>query len=776
MIQHSTEERKIMRGRKKRKEMKNPSPPTMEDRISELPDEIIHQILQSLGSHKQAARTSILSRRWLHLWLSYPVVEYRLFNGKSIDSLESFVVATSRRLLHERSIPLLLDSLNIFQWFPNISQPLYQLMSTALVWFDGGGGSRSPLKVVLTNHYNPNFTGLLEGGKLLNCSRTKFLQLRGFDLTGLQKPLLDNLQELSLDDVRLSEKIFPNCLTNARHLEKLSLGFIIGIQSLDISVSNFPSLISLSFNGILPNRLKQLKISSAPLLRSFCFIGYCKLLTVVSAPNVKIVGLELKDELISSREVEDLISKFPSLESLDFNLSAVRVNDGVRISTHSLLKLTLTQSELKSEFEIDAPNLITLSIKTNALPNNFRVVNVAPSCQCVVDCSCYQGSLPTSWFIDLSKCLKALATPFHQLVFKLHFRLLPKVSTLDLSQVECESSPLVVQHLQLGTDLPLGPKDIGKRDNKTLLLDGLLSTLHPMTLSIARLPHSHYKKSLFSDVLKIGEHMSKKMKKPSPTVDRISELPEEIIHLILLSLNSYKLAARTSILSRRWFRFWSSYPVVDGFERGWFDTFAESTSRRLLHERQVPLLLDSFTIILNRVYNSQYLNQLLSSASLLSPADDDEAYGNRSPLKVVFIHTFTNGKFYPGRMLLNCRRTKFLHLQNCDLTQFCGFKNSSHYNLLELNLQHVRVTEQIFLMFMANAPRLEKLSLRSVHGVRSFDICASGFPCLKSLSFDGEHRYEKMIPDMELQLTSAPLLQTLTFLSGKGNFSLQKKT
>ncbi|CAN1312746.1 hypothetical protein LINPERPRIM_LOCUS28741 [Linum perenne] len=227
------------------------------------------------------------------------------------------------------------------------------------------------------------------------------------------------------------------------------------------------------------------------------------------------------------------------------------------------------------------------------------------------------------------------------------------------------------------------------------------------------------------DVLKISKHMSKKMKKPSSTVDRISELPEEIVHLILLSLNSHKLAARTSILSRRWFRLWSSYPVVDGFERVWFDTFAESTSRRLLHERQVPLLLDSFIIILNRVYNSQYLNQLLSSASLLSPADDDEAYGNRSPLK-----------------------------------------NGSHYNLLELNLQHVRVTEQIFLLFMANAPRLEKLSLRSVHGVLSFDICASGFPCLKSLSFDGEHRYEKMIPDMELQLTS--LLQTLTF-QGKCN-------
>ncbi|CAN0876993.1 F-box/FBD/LRR-repeat protein At5g22660, partial [Linum grandiflorum] len=43
------------------------------DRISELPDEIIHRILGGLDTHESAARTCILSSRWLHLWNSYPV-------------------------------------------------------------------------------------------------------------------------------------------------------------------------------------------------------------------------------------------------------------------------------------------------------------------------------------------------------------------------------------------------------------------------------------------------------------------------------------------------------------------------------------------------------------------------------------------------------------------------------------------------------------------------------------------------------------------------------
>ncbi|CAN1152132.1 Putative FBD-associated F-box protein At1g55030 [Linum perenne] len=75
--------------------MKNLSSPIV-DRISQLPNEIIHRILQSLDSHKSAARTSILSRRWGHLWRSYPVVEYDSFRERI--NLKKFADATSKRI------------------------------------------------------------------------------------------------------------------------------------------------------------------------------------------------------------------------------------------------------------------------------------------------------------------------------------------------------------------------------------------------------------------------------------------------------------------------------------------------------------------------------------------------------------------------------------------------------------------------------------------------------------------------------------------------------
>ncbi|CAI0398338.1 unnamed protein product [Linum tenue] len=74
------------------------------DRISALPDEIIHTIIPSLDDTQQAARTSTLSRRWLHLWRSYPVLEFRGGDERSKASAAEYrkfarlAVASSRRL------------------------------------------------------------------------------------------------------------------------------------------------------------------------------------------------------------------------------------------------------------------------------------------------------------------------------------------------------------------------------------------------------------------------------------------------------------------------------------------------------------------------------------------------------------------------------------------------------------------------------------------------------------------------------------------------------
>ncbi|CAN1772776.1 F-box/LRR-repeat protein 25 [Linum perenne] len=392
--------------------MKKRSPAAV-DRISELPEEIIHLILSSLNSHKSAARTSILSTRWLHLWRTYPVVE---FNGRRIkeflSKFQSFTAATSKRLLSE---PLLLDSFTIQlgdQLSTMVRRQLQSLKS---------GSSGSPLKVVIRNYFS--FSASLDRELFFNCGRTKIIDLRGCDLSGLQRTCLDNLQELSLDRVQVVEKSFHRCLANAPRLEKLSLVLIGGIHKLDISASNFPSLKYLSFHG---DYLQQLQLTSAPLLETFHFRGHCKCLNVVSAPNVKFIELRQEDSLEREGEIEELISKFPSLQSLHFDM--VVPKEKLRISAHTLRKLTIRKSFLEMmAFEIDAPSLVTLTINSMVDLSSMKfgpkinstVINVSPSCRCVFACTVFRGQITTSWLIELRKYLAVLAKCFHSLVFKL---------------------------------------------------------------------------------------------------------------------------------------------------------------------------------------------------------------------------------------------------------------------------------------------------------------------------------------------------------------------
>jgi hypothetical protein len=75
------------------------------DRISGLPDDILIHILSSVPT-KQAFVTSILSKRWIHLWLYVPVLKFTETRWKDQEWLSHFVffVLHSREAAGNHSI------------------------------------------------------------------------------------------------------------------------------------------------------------------------------------------------------------------------------------------------------------------------------------------------------------------------------------------------------------------------------------------------------------------------------------------------------------------------------------------------------------------------------------------------------------------------------------------------------------------------------------------------------------------------------------------------
>ncbi|CAN0896367.1 Putative F-box protein At2g39415 [Linum grandiflorum] len=418
--------------------------PTTVDRISELPDEIIHRILGGLDTHESAARTCILSSRWLHLWNSYPVVKFQ--DNGTLDYFQRFAIATTKklRLLHERAVPLLLDSFDITLKHLDKYQALTldQLLSIGV---DGGCSGSSPIKVAVKNR--DDFRVSINGAIFSNLRRTKFLHLDGCDLTKFNTRL-DNLQTLRLEGVQVSGESFPSCLANAPLLENLILRHVRGMRSLDISASNFPSLKSLSLSGIMEWQV-HLQLTSTPLLQTLAVAGNvsCKFLAV--APNVKSVELSLLLPFTGG-ELDDFVSKLPSLESfyLEFQRELSR---GMRISARHLRELTLKMFEEgpTTAFEIDAPNLVSLSIRTGKLLPVLNIVNVASNCRCTVHCSTYRLRLTTDWFVRFRKCLTTLAARIHHLVFLVVFTKLTEYISEQIESrtlLECCSNEICWRH------------------------------------------------------------------------------------------------------------------------------------------------------------------------------------------------------------------------------------------------------------------------------------------------------------------------------------------
>ncbi|TVT97162.1 hypothetical protein EJB05_11964, partial [Eragrostis curvula] len=119
-------------------------PERTEDRISGLPDDLLHGILVDLGSVRAAARTSVLSRRWRHVWTRIPNLV--LFNRDDLPPPSSFQTSVDAALA-AHSAPIIKDfqitvptdgprvpACRVEQWLRGVSQRVVGSLGVFVRW------------------------------------------------------------------------------------------------------------------------------------------------------------------------------------------------------------------------------------------------------------------------------------------------------------------------------------------------------------------------------------------------------------------------------------------------------------------------------------------------------------------------------------------------------------------------------------------------------------------------------------------------------------------
>ncbi|KAM3239395.1 F-box/LRR-repeat protein 25-like [Capsicum annuum] len=279
------------------------------DRISELPVHVIHQMLSKLHQ-KQAARTSVLSKKWYYCWTSRPNLVFDLLQHMPLEKFVEFV---------DQSIQ------------PHLEQNL-RIEEFNLKYHDAGGYASSHidrwidlavkhnvrvLKIDTLNNSGsekPPYRSLpdvIYGAENLT---TLMLSKYKFEITSSTSTSFCFLKDLYLSYVHISQSQLQKVLDECPFIANLSLCDCKGISKLHV------------FGGLV--HLKSLFVASCELDNVIVRVSNLTKLTIIQGRELESVEIQAPSLLDFTFSGDKLPSMDPSsLESarLQFNLYRVLV-------------------------------------------------------------------------------------------------------------------------------------------------------------------------------------------------------------------------------------------------------------------------------------------------------------------------------------------------------------------------------------------------------------------------------------------------------------------
>ncbi|XP_050289927.1 F-box/LRR-repeat protein At3g26922-like [Quercus robur] len=307
------------------------------DRISQLPEHIIHHIL-FLMPHKDAARTTVLSKSWKQVWNSLPRYDFTFCDGTYYDNspahfekkIEKFVRSVNEDLLPLREHKTTIQIVQQFRLRMTLCHHKY--------------ASRIDNWIKLANR---------------NLMESLYLELTSMNKVGryvLPKTtfFVESLAELTLKGCKVLGNYFGDDMIKSIYLRKLTLERVdVNYLTITKILRCCPLLEEFTQSNCCV-KAKRVHINYAPKLKKAKLYGVKKI--KIEAPNLEELYCrgdpgrldsdsfacnnvkKLKISMFeTSKLFEDLNSKFPLLETLDLQF----YDSKLKISSDRLKSLSL---------------------------------------------------------------------------------------------------------------------------------------------------------------------------------------------------------------------------------------------------------------------------------------------------------------------------------------------------------------------------------------------------------------------------------------------------
>ncbi|CAN1266268.1 F-box/LRR-repeat protein At3g03360 [Linum perenne] len=454
-----------------------------DDRISELPDEIIHDILDRLRSPETAAKSTSLSRRWMHIWRSYPILEFDYHPSEyyhSSEKLQSFVAAVSRKFSSSQLIRI--KAVRVYSECHDFMGVVLNLIV-----------NREPEEIVLKGDSNKRYQ--LLPAQLNNNSNLRILYVYAcnfweFPADNHLDIMTSNLRVLSLHTLNIDEQLVNAMIAGAPLLEELSLSFLYP-KIKRLYICNNPNLKILEICHCHGQEFIQISETKSLEVLSIdqSLISSDADISPLQFPSLK--SLDIRAYQLSDDFINNVIANSPSLESL--RIYYIRKADELEIRSQTLQKLTLNCSGThvpQMRLHIDAPRLKDVcyySGDEHPLPAIIHPANLQEAQLCIFRVSLgYNCGLTMDCFIELRDCLAKLRQQFQSVQLSFGYFYPAYEAVFDLEQVEDGSPVPMIEHVEFQID------DLSSFHAKYILMDVLFWSCRPKYLCVKHGEKSHW--------------------------------------------------------------------------------------------------------------------------------------------------------------------------------------------------------------------------------------------------------------------------------------------